>query len=64
MNVTAEHDRRHVWHPFTQMRAWDAGDPVVIAKPYGTWALAAPENTWSRSDRASRAQSIEIVEAF
>lgn len=41
-----------------------AGDPVVIAMPYGTWALAMPENGWSRSDRATRAQSIEIVEAF
>ncbi len=23
-------DRKHLWHPFTQMAAWAAGDPLVI----------------------------------
>jgi adenosylmethionine-8-amino-7-oxononanoate aminotransferase len=24
-------DKAHLWHPFTQMAEWAAGDPVVIA---------------------------------
>jgi adenosylmethionine-8-amino-7-oxononanoate aminotransferase len=28
--TSAELDRAHVWHPFTQMRDWSAEDPVVI----------------------------------
>ena len=26
-----EADKAHLWHPFTQMAEWAAGDPVVIA---------------------------------
>ncbi|HUX16700.1 MAG TPA: adenosylmethionine--8-amino-7-oxononanoate transaminase, partial [Phycisphaerae bacterium] len=25
-------DKAHVWHPFTQMAEWVAGDPVVIER--------------------------------
>lgn len=32
---TAELDRRYVWHPFTQMREWTAGDPIVIVEGEG-----------------------------
>ena len=32
---SAELDRRHVWHPFTQMREWNAGDPLVIVEAEG-----------------------------
>jgi adenosylmethionine-8-amino-7-oxononanoate transaminase len=28
-------DRRHVWHPFTQMREWAAGEPLVIVEAEG-----------------------------
>ncbi len=28
-------DRRHVWHPFTQMREWNAGEPLVIVEAEG-----------------------------
>jgi adenosylmethionine-8-amino-7-oxononanoate aminotransferase len=28
-------DRRHLWHPFTQMAAWAAGDPLVIESGEG-----------------------------
>jgi len=28
-------DRRHVWHPFTQMREWMAGEPLVIVAAEG-----------------------------
>jgi adenosylmethionine-8-amino-7-oxononanoate aminotransferase len=31
----AELDRRHVWHPFTQMREWVAGEPLVIVEAEG-----------------------------
>jgi len=32
---SAELDRAHVWHPFTQMRDWNAGDPIVIVEGNG-----------------------------
>jgi adenosylmethionine-8-amino-7-oxononanoate aminotransferase len=28
-------DRSHVWHPFTQMREWNAGTPIVIVEGRG-----------------------------
>jgi adenosylmethionine-8-amino-7-oxononanoate aminotransferase len=31
----AEKDRRYVWHPFTQMRAWSASEPLIIAAAEG-----------------------------
>ncbi|MDB6022272.1 MAG: bioA [Pedosphaera sp.] len=31
----AELDKRHVWHPFTQMRDWLRHDPIVIASGRG-----------------------------
>ena len=31
----AELDKRHVWHPFTQMREWNAGEPLVIVEAEG-----------------------------
>ena len=31
----AELDRRHVWHPFTQMRGWQSAPPVVIVEGEG-----------------------------
>ena len=30
MNALARLDRRHVWHPFTQMRDWLQREPIVI----------------------------------
>jgi adenosylmethionine---8-amino-7-oxononanoate aminotransferase len=35
MTESAENDRRYVWHPFTQMREWIAGDPLVIVEGEG-----------------------------
>ena len=32
---SAELDKRHVWHPFTQMRGWNAGMPLVIVEADG-----------------------------
>lgn len=31
----ADLDRRHLWHPFTQMRDWEAAEPVVIVAGEG-----------------------------
>ncbi len=30
-------DRKYVWHPFTQMREWEQGDPVIIEKAKGSY---------------------------
>ena len=32
---SAELDKRHVWHPFTQMRGWNASTPLVITEAKG-----------------------------
>lgn len=30
-------DRRHVWHPYTDIDAWEAhGDPIVVARAHGS----------------------------
>jgi adenosylmethionine-8-amino-7-oxononanoate aminotransferase len=38
---TAELDRRHLWHPFTQMRDWLAGEPLVIVAAEGNHLIDA-----------------------
>jgi adenosylmethionine-8-amino-7-oxononanoate aminotransferase len=30
-------DRRHVWHPYTPMEAWEHEDPIVVARAQGSW---------------------------
>ena len=35
MNKIAQLDRRHVWHPFTQMRDWLKHEPIVISSGKG-----------------------------
>ena len=42
MPDSAELDRRHVWHPFTQMREWNAAEPLVIVDAEG--AVLRDEN--------------------
>ena len=37
----AEWDKRHLWHPFTQMRDWLAEDPVVIVRGEGNELIDA-----------------------
>lgn len=32
-------DRRHLWHPFTQQRAWTTTDPLVIESAQGNWLV-------------------------
>jgi len=35
----ADKDRRHVWHPFTQMRDWLGDEPLVIERAEGNWLI-------------------------
>jgi adenosylmethionine-8-amino-7-oxononanoate aminotransferase len=37
----ADLDRRFLWHPFTQMRDWLAGEPLVIASAVGNHLIDA-----------------------
>ncbi len=30
-------DRRHVWHPYTPMGAWESEDPIVVVRARGAW---------------------------
>jgi adenosylmethionine---8-amino-7-oxononanoate aminotransferase len=32
-------DHRHLWHPFTQMQAWLADDPIVIERGEGNYLI-------------------------
>ncbi|MBI5136943.1 MAG: adenosylmethionine--8-amino-7-oxononanoate transaminase [Nitrospirae bacterium] len=35
MSAIGDTDRRHLWHPFTQMADWDKADPLVITHGKG-----------------------------
>jgi len=41
-----EYDRRYVWHPFTQMKEWEAEPPVVITKGEGSWLIDSDGNRY------------------
>ena len=32
-------DKRHVWHPFTQMQDWDRDEQTIIVKGEGCWLI-------------------------
>ncbi|MBC8018811.1 MAG: adenosylmethionine--8-amino-7-oxononanoate transaminase [Verrucomicrobia bacterium] len=34
-----EWDRRHVWHPFTQMQDWERDESIVITRGEGSWLI-------------------------
>lgn len=34
-----EWDKRHVWHPFTQMQDWDREDSIIIVRGEGSWLI-------------------------
>lgn len=34
-----ELDKRHLWHPFTQMKEWEASDPLIIERASGSWLI-------------------------
>jgi adenosylmethionine-8-amino-7-oxononanoate aminotransferase len=39
-----EYDRRYVWHPFTQMKEWEAEPPLVITCGAGSWLIDSDGN--------------------
>ena len=39
-------DKRHVWHPFTQMRDWQNEEPLVIVKGEGSWLIDSDGNRY------------------
>lgn len=42
----ADLDRRHVWHPFTQMKDWAAHEPVVVERADGPWLIDTDGNRY------------------
>lgn len=41
-----EYDRKYVWHPFTQMKEWEADPPLVISKGEGNWLIDSDGNRY------------------
>src|SRR5437868_343239 len=41
-----EWDRRHLWHPFTQMQDWAKDDPIVIESGEGSWLVDTAGRRW------------------
>ena len=47
-------DRKYIWHPFTQMKEWEEGTPVIIIEgrdcfikdSYGRWYLDGVSSLW------------------
>lgn len=39
-------DKRHVWHPFTQMQDWEREEPIVIVKGEGSWLIDSDGNRY------------------
>ncbi len=47
-------DRKYIWHPFTQMKEWEEGTPVIITEGrncfikdrYGKWYLDGVSSLW------------------
>lgn len=39
-------DKRHVWHPFTQMREWEASDPLIIERGSGNYLIDTEGNRY------------------
>lgn len=42
----AEADKRHLWHPFTQMRDWVASEPLVIERGEGSYLFDTAGNRY------------------
>jgi len=41
-----EWDKRHVWHPFTQMQDWEQEQPIVITRGEGCWLIDSDGNRY------------------
>ena len=39
-------DKRYVWHPFTQMRDWEAEEQIVITRGEGSWLIDSDGNRY------------------
>ena len=39
-------DKRHVWHPFTQMQDWEREQPIVISRGEGCWLIDSDDNRY------------------
>jgi adenosylmethionine-8-amino-7-oxononanoate aminotransferase len=40
------YDREHVWHPFTQMKDWEAEAPIVIERGQGSYLIDSEGNRY------------------
>ena len=41
-----EWDRRHLWHPFTQMQDWAGTEPIVVESGEGSWLVDSRGRRW------------------
>ncbi|HOI18010.1 MAG TPA: adenosylmethionine--8-amino-7-oxononanoate transaminase, partial [Geobacteraceae bacterium] len=41
-----DYDRKYVWHPFTQMRDWEADTPIVITRGEGSFLVDTEGNRY------------------
>ncbi len=39
-------DKRHVWHPFTQMQDWERDEQIIIVKGEGCWLIDTEGNRY------------------
>ncbi|NVN92311.1 MAG: adenosylmethionine--8-amino-7-oxononanoate transaminase [Desulfuromonadales bacterium] len=39
-------DKRHVWHPFTQMQDWERDEQIVITRGEGSWLIDSDGNRY------------------
>lgn len=39
-------DKRHIWHPFTQMQDWEHENPLVIVRGEGSWLIDSDGNRY------------------
>lgn len=42
----AESDKRHIWHPFTQMAEWLDETPLIVARAAGSWLYDTDGNRY------------------
>jgi adenosylmethionine-8-amino-7-oxononanoate aminotransferase len=49
-SITAEQlrqwDKRHVWHPFTQMQEWERDEQIIITQGEGCWLIDTEGNRY------------------
>ena len=39
-------DKRHVWHPFTQMQEWERDEQIIVVKGEGCWLIDTDGNRY------------------